>query len=95
MHALNVQMKWFAASDHRVLLIFSNTDKDPMKVCLQNVKQMKRDKMEMKKAGKLVRKGMDPCRPHTKRIGGKDKVVVTEKIMGKELDQNDDVNNQD
>ncbi|OXA61855.1 dynein light chain roadblock-type 1 [Folsomia candida] len=83
------------ATDHRVLVVFNSTGKDPLKGCVQAVKQMKRNKMERRKHGKGLRMVMDSCRPHvTNIVGGKEKVVITEKIGRKVMDQRDDVNNQ-
>lgn len=85
----------FSATDHRVLVVFNSTGKDPLKGCVQAVKQMKRNKMERRKHGKGLRMVMDSCRPHvTNIVGGKEKVVITEKIGRKVMDQRDDVNNQ-
>jgi hypothetical protein len=84
----------FVASDHRVLVVFTSSGKDPLKICVQNVKALKREKMELKKQGKTTRTSFDTCRPHTTIVGGKDKVIIIERIGDKIMDQKDDVNNQ-
>lgn len=86
----------FTAKDHRILVVCSNTTKDPLKASIQKVKQLKRDKAEQAKIAKASEKGrrVDPCKPHTKLVGGKEKVIITEKIGGQDIDQKDEVNNQ-
>jgi len=105
LHFIRIQSKQFEillsiANDHRVLVVFSGSgsakgeNRDPLKVCVQSVKNQKRVRMEMRKKGKGTRMLMDSCRPHTTIVGGKDKVIITERIGDKIMDQSDDVNNQ-
>jgi len=91
---MHLTFTFFTAEDHRVLVVFSSTMKNPFEGIDKVLKARKRKLLETRKGrhGNRVRSGMDPCAPHTKRVGGMDKVIITEKIDGKIIDQKDDVN---
>jgi len=81
---------YYTAKDHRLLVVFSGADMDPLFGVTKILRALRKTKRDKKKAGRKVRAVMDPCRPHTMRIGGQETVVITEKVGGKEIPQKED-----
>jgi len=78
------------AKDHRVLVVFSGIESDPLVGAPKRIRIMRKQKRERRRSGKKIRLVVDPCFPPTKRIGGEEAVVITEKIGGKEISQKGD-----
>ncbi len=81
---------FFPAKDHRVLVVFSGTNPAPLLGSTRRVRASRREKRERRRQGLKTRLEMDPCRPHVKKIGGEETVIITEKISGKEVPQKED-----
>ncbi|CAL8130662.1 unnamed protein product [Orchesella dallaii] len=78
------------AKDHRVLVVFSGADLDPLAGVTKILRSHRKTKRDKKKTGMKIRAVMNPCRPHTIRIGGHETVTITEKVAGKEIPQKED-----
>lgn len=73
-----------------MLVVFSGTNPNPLLGAQRRVKGSRREKRERRRQGLKTRLVMDPCRPHVKKIGGEETVIITEKISGKEVPQKED-----